>query len=172
MCPAGKRIEKVEASLVGSAKLEGAGITLDTCTAGSVKITEIDEAHNNKTGTASVTGTITIADLTWGQAGTLCSSPTTTVKGGTIHATEGAEAGSITITATEAEVTINNVLVGSCTYGVGAGLDLGTVKAGGNELVINKEVNKTAGGSACPTPAVWNATYKITNHTAAYYITN
>jgi len=164
--PCSSKITKVEASLVGSAKLEGGEITLDTCTAGGVTITSI-------TGGAGVkpSGSVTTADLTWGTSKTPCTSPTTTIKGGTVDASE-ASAGGTTLTATGIEVTINNFLVGSCTYGVGGGLDLGSVANGGNELVINKNVIRTAGGPGCPAEATWNATYKITNHTAVYYITN
>jgi len=173
MCPAGKLIEKIEASLVGSAKLEDtSGNTLDTCTAGSVKITNITAANGNKTGSADVTGDSTTADITWGTAATPCSFATSTVVGGVVHASHAAGGGT-TITATSIEVTINlGGFFGSCTYGVGAGLDLGTVAQGGNTLVINKVVNRTAGGFACPLTAVWNATYKVTNHTAVFYITN
>lgn len=171
MCPEGKLIGKVEASLVGSAKLTKTnGEVVDTCTTGTVKITEIDALHNNKTGTESVTGTTTKEDITWGAAGTTCTFPTVTVAGGTVHATHAA-AGGTTITATEAQVTINTVLFGTCVYGVGAGIDLGTVAQGGNTLAINTAVTKIS-GFACPETTVWNATYKITNHNAVFYITN
>jgi hypothetical protein len=173
MCPAGKVITEVDASLVGSAKLESTtGATLDTCTAGTVKITEINEAHGNKTGTSSIQGTVPAEDLTWGVAGTTpCTFPTKTITGGSIDATEAAGGGT-TLTATGIEVTINTVLFGSCVYGVGAGLDIGSVANGGTQLVINKTVNRTGGGAACPETSVWNATYKITNHTAVTYINN
>ena len=170
MCPAGKLIEKVEASLVGSAKLEDTvNNTLDTCTTGSVTITAMTAANGNKTGSADVTGESTKADITWGTAATPCLFTTDTVIGGIIHGSH-APGGGTTITATSVEVTVNTL--GSCTYGVGAGLDLGSIAQGGNTLVINKVVNKTAGGFLCPETAVWNATYKLTNHSAAFYITN
>jgi hypothetical protein len=172
MCPAGKVITEVDASLVGSAKLESTtGTTLDTCTAGTVKITELTEASGNKTGTESITGSVTAVDLTWGQTGTACAFPTRTVIGGVVHATEAAGNGT-TLTATGIEVTINTVLFGTCTYGVGTGLDLGAIANGKTDLVINRVVNKTSGGAACPETAVWTATYRMTNHTAAYYINN
>jgi hypothetical protein len=161
-CPAAKKITKIEASLIGgTAKLEDTEKNvLDTCTGGGVKITNI-------TGGAGVspTGTVPKEDLTWSG----CTFTTNTVTGGTIDATE-ATGGGTTLTATGFEVTILNP-IGSCTYGVGTGLDLGTVAPGGTELAINKVVKLTA-GVFCPSTAVWNATYKVTNHTAVWFIKN
>ncbi len=171
MCPTGKLIEKIEGSLTGSAKLENTkGETLDTCTSGTVKITNINAAHGNKTGTASVTGDVPPEDITWGSAGTPCTFPTVTIKGGTTDATP-ATGGGTTVTATEAQVTINTVLFGSCVYGVGTGIDLGTVAQGGNTLAINTAVTKIS-GFACPETTKWVATYNITNHSAVFYINN
>ena len=183
MCPTtpeNKRITSIEASLVGSAKLEDTSHNvLDTCTVGAVKITNITEANGNKTGSSSITGESTAGDITWAPGGKGCTFTTNTIKGGVVHAThaedeiEGKKVDTgTTITATEAEVTINTVLFGSCVYGVGTGIDLGTVAQGGNTLAINTTVNKTAGSAACPTTSVWNATYKVTNHNAVFYITN
>lgn len=167
MCPAGKIITALEASLVGSAKLEDSkGNTLDTCTAGEVKITDIT---TSATGTSSLSGTVTAADLTWGTGTTPCTFTTTTTAGGTVHGTPAAGGGT-TITATNFEVTINSPL-GDCKYTSGASLDLGNVANGGRELAINVSVAKTA-GALCPSTAKWNATYKVTNHTAVYYIDN
>jgi hypothetical protein len=59
-----------------------------------------------------------------------------------------------------------------CRYSAGTGLHLGTVAQGGNTLAINVVVTKSNGGFLCPSSARWNAKYKITNHTAAFYITN
>jgi hypothetical protein len=154
-------ITKIEASLVGgTAKLEDTEKhVIDTCTGGTVKITNI-------TGGTGVTptGSVPIEDLTW----TGCSFPTKTVGNGTAEATE-ASGGGTTITAKGSEVTINTVLFGSCVYGVGTGLDLGSVSNGGNELAINKTVNKISGSAACPPTSIWNATYKITNHTQVFF---
>lgn len=74
MCSPGKMITNLNLSLVGSSKWEDTGhsIVLDTCTSGEWKITELDELHNNKTGTESITGTSPIADISWGSGGTGC----------------------------------------------------------------------------------------------------
>jgi len=163
-CPSANRITKIEASLSGgTAKFEDtSGNVLDTCTGGTMKITSI-------TGGAGVnpTGTVPTADLTW----TGCSFPTTTTTEGTVEAPESAKGGT-TIIAKKSEVTIATGVLGSCTYGFGTGLDLGEIINGGNELAINKVVKTTAGGILCPATAVWNATYKVTNHNAVFYIKN
>jgi hypothetical protein len=171
MCPAGKRIEGLDLSLVGSAKKEDtSGNTLDTCTSGTWKITEIDAAHNNATGTSSVTGTTPAVDTTWGSVGTNCTFTTTTIRGGTVHFTHAAGGGT-TVTVTEEETTINTGLFGSCVYGYGTGIDVGTIAQGGNTLANNVVLNKTS-GAFCPSTIIWNATFKVTNHNAVFYITN
>ncbi len=166
MCPAGKLITTLHATLIGSAKLESTtGTTLDTCTAGTV--------HGVITSQGTTTSEISgpIESLTWGETGTSCTFPTTTITKGSLDGSPAAGGGT-TVKATSSAVTINTVLFGSCTYGVGTGVDLGAVANGGNHLTINAVVSKTAGGGACPESARWNATYKITNHTAVYYIDN
>jgi hypothetical protein len=171
MCPAGKLITTLEMSLVGSAKKEDTnGNTLDTCTAGTWKITNIDGAHGNQTGTSSVTGTTTAADTTWGSVGTNCTFATTTIKGGTVHFTH-APGGGTTVTVTEEETTVNTGIFGSCVYGAGTGVDVGAIAQGGNTLAMNTVTTRVV-GFACPTTVNWTATYKVTNHTAVYYITN
>jgi hypothetical protein len=165
-CPAGSKITEIHASLVGSAKLEDtAGNTLDTCTTGTVKITALTS------GATSVTGTIEKANLTWGEKGTTCTFPTTTIGNGSTEATEASGGGS-TLTAKSSEVTINTVLFGTCIYGAGTGTHLGSVPNGGSELSINAVINKISGGASCPATTKWNAKYKITNHTAAFYLNN
>jgi hypothetical protein len=168
MCPAGKQITVIHASLIGSAKLEDTeGTVLDTCTAGTVRIV----VTNQGTGVRPIKGSIAKEELTWGETGTNCTFPTKTIAGGTVEATEAAGGGT-TVTAKSAEVTINTVLFGSCVYGAGTGTHLGSTPNGGNELSINATVNKISGGFACPSTTKWNAKYKITNHTAVFYIKN
>ena len=163
-CAAANRITKVEASLIGgTSKLEDTEKNvLDTCTGGGVKITNIKQGG----GVDPITGEVPKEDLTW----TGCIFTTDTVANGTADAT-AASGGGTTLTATGSQVTINTILFGSCVYGVGTGLDLGTVANGGTELVVNKTVKKVS-GAICPETAVWNATYKITNHNAVYYVVN
>ena len=166
MCPAGKIITDIHATLVGSAKLKDtSNNTLDTCTSGTITIRNI----TGGTTTEKTPGESKKEDITWGSAGTNCTFTTTTIAGGTVNGTEAAGGGT-TITAAGAEVTINTVLFGTCVYTVGPGLDLGSVAQGGNTLSINKAVTKVSG--LCPSSSVWEATYKVTNHTAVYYINN
>lgn len=171
MCPAGKRIEKLELSLKESSRLEDtSGNTIGTCTAGGVKITNINEASGNRTGTAATTGAIPAGDLTWEVGSTPCTFATTTTAGGSAEFTE-ASGGGTTIKATGGiEYTIAYPL-GDCKYTYGASLDLGSVAQGGSTLQINVIITKSA-GVLCPSSARWNAKYKITNHSAVYYINN
>lgn len=58
-----------------------------------------------------------------------------------------------------------------CTYGLGTGIDLGTL-TGGTEprLQVNSVINKTAGGFLCPTTTVLEAEYEVTSPHALYVI--
>jgi hypothetical protein len=169
MCPAGKLITEIDATLKAgeSAKLEDtSGNTLDTCTAGTVKITNISQG----TGVSSITGTSAANEIVWGEKNTECLFTTDTITGASIEATQ-ASGGGTTLKASGAEVTINTGLFGSCIYKTGTGLDLGTVSNGGTTLTINVVVTR-ASGFACPSSAKWNATYTVTNHNHVYYIKN
>lgn len=164
-CPAAKVVTSIEASLVGSAKLEAGGVTLDTCTAGTVAGTVSSQGAGK-----AITGPINT--ISWGTGSTPCTSTTTTIKTGTLEANWSKETNG-TVVSAGGEVTVNNSSVGDCTYGTGSGTDLGEIK-GGTEahLTIVATVKKTAGGILCPGTAVWNATYRITNHTAVYVHNN
>lgn len=168
MCPEGKLITEIHGTLKKgtSAKLtDTEGFTLDTCTAGTVKIKNTSQG----TGVNPITGSVEA--LTWGEAGTSCAFTTDTLANGSTSATQ-ATGGGTTVTSKGSQVTINTGLFGSCVYGTGEGTDLGSTANGGNELVINATVNKISGGFACPTTAKWSATYTITNHNAVFYIQN
>jgi len=162
-CPAASKITKIEASLIGgTAKFEDTlSNVLDTCTGGTMRITDITGGIG-----MTPTGSIPKDDLTWSG----CTFTTDTVTSGTVEATE-ASGGGTTVTAKGSEVTINTGLFGSCSYGVGTGIDLGTVANGGTELVISKPIKKTA-GSFCPESVIWRATYKVTNHNRWFFIKN
>jgi hypothetical protein len=167
MCPEGKLITTLEASLVGSAKLESTtGETLDTCTYGIFEGT----ITNQGTGVDPITGDINTLD--WGKTGTLCTFTTDTTVLGTLTAT-ATSGGNGTVTGVGNSVTINTVLFGSCVYGTGTGIKLGTFTGGSSaKLDISAVVNKTSGGFACPSTAIWNATYQVTNHSSAFLIDN
>lgn len=176
MCPAGKKITEIHATQVGSGFLkETGGASIVTCKEGTLLA---DITKGNETKVTGMSGPVTA--LIWKG----CTFPTNTTLLGTLDASAGVkidrnEKGEITaetpgtaVKATETQVTINTVLFGSCIYGAGAGLNLGTVPNGGTELGINAVVNKISGGVACPETSTWTATWKITNHNAVYYIKN
>jgi hypothetical protein len=138
-----------------SAFLENTSGTIeDTCTGSTVK----GEANTPAGATGTVTGAVTTANLGWSG----CSQTTATVHGGTLEVHNIAGTSNGTLTAKEFEVTI--VLFGvTCTYGAGAGIDLGTVTEGNPATIdINTVVNKTAGNFLCPSTSTWKGTYQIT----------
>ena len=159
-CPAGKRITSIEASLVGSAKLEDTETNvLDTCTYGIVAGTVTKQGA----GVDPIEGDITTLD--WGKTGTSCSVPTSTIANGKLTAT-ATSGGNGTVTGLENQVTINTILFGSCVYGTGTGTTLGTLTGGSPAKLDIKAVVHKVSGAICPTTAIWNATYQVTNHTA------
>lgn len=167
-CPAGKKLGPtgdstdnwIHATLEAgtSAYLLPTGGTtkepLVTCPESTV--TSESEATGSATETAK--GTVEAKWLTWGN----CTPPgVTTIKGGTleVHWTAGDNG---TVTSKEAEVTVNIGGV-SCTYGSGTGITVGTLTGGSPaKMDINAVVNKVAGSFACPTTAIWEATYIVT----------
>jgi hypothetical protein len=156
----GNHPTEIDASLVGSAVLS-AGSLVDTCTEGTVKVT------NLTTGSASETvrGTVTPADLTWGNC---VNEPTITVEGGELEIHHKAGTSSGTITGTTFSVT---VLVGgsvTCSYGVtnnDSMVHLGTLTGSDTTPIIEIDttVPKRAGGFLCPSTATWQATYHVTS---------
>ena len=167
MCPAGKQITTIHASLVGSAVLEDTeGNSIVTCTAGTLHA----DVTTQGTGVSGVSGPITA--LTWGATGTNCNLPTTTITNGTLDGSAAAGGGT-TVKATGTRVTVNTILFGSCVYGPGAaGLDVGAIANGSEHLAISTVVNKQSGSGVCPETTFWTATFTVTNHNAVYYISN
>ncbi|MGN6276238.1 MAG: hypothetical protein ACTHNP_09970 [Solirubrobacterales bacterium] len=149
----GSLATSLEWSLTGTAKLESGGITLDTCTGGTMS-GSIEEQG----ATVTARGKVAREHLTW----TGCTNTTDTLKGGEleVHAISNTDNG--TVTATGFEVTIATG-IGSCVYGFGTEhKDLGTLEGGTEpKLVIDKEIPLISG--PCSSTAVWNATYLVTN---------
>ncbi|MGN6276259.1 MAG: hypothetical protein ACTHNP_10075 [Solirubrobacterales bacterium] len=82
---------------------------------------------------------------TWGE----CSATVDTVKRGTLSfkATSG---GNGTVVSAGAEVTVQDGLAGSCTYGAGAGVTLGTLTGGSPGLLSeNAALTRTGGSLLC-----------------------
>jgi hypothetical protein len=166
MCPTGKLITEIHAIGEESAKLEDTnGNTIDTCTAHTVSISNITQGTTVRPIIAHHVTTI------WENSGTRCTFPTITITNGSGES-KHASGGGTTVIAKGTEVTINTFLFGSCVYGAGASLDLGSIPNGGDTISINVVVNKTGGNFACPTTAKWNAKYTVTNHNKVFYITN
>ncbi len=162
MCPAGKKIEAIEASQLGTGRLTTTGgTTLATCTGANltVGITE-----GNETGKAEILGNV--EELAFSG----CSTTVDAVNLGRVKA-QPAAGEKTTLTALSNEVTFG-LFGSSCTYGTGIGTDLGEVSTSGELPTFSKIVNKTAGGGLCPSTAVWDAAFQVTNHTAIHYISS
>lgn len=149
----------IDASLTGSTTFSTTGGTLlDTCTSGTI------ESAVGKTGGSSETVSAPIGDLTWGS----CTKTTDTINKGEleIHWISGSDNG--TVTGKNASVTVNTIF-GSCTYGTGSALDLGTLKGGKPAAIeISAIVSKQAGSFACPAEAKWVASYSVTSVESLY----
>ena len=153
--PCGSLATELDASLSGTATLSAEGITLDTCSAGTVK-GPVTEQGSTKTLKITV-------DTTW----TNCTQTTTQNEHGTleIHWISGTDNG--TVTATGFVVTVNTIF-GSCTYGFGTTpKDLGEIKGGApGTLAINTSVPRISG--PCPATATWVANYTVTTPNPVY----
>jgi hypothetical protein len=149
----------IDASLSGSAILETTGgEVLNTCTGGTVK----GSIENAGSATTTVSGPI--SELTWSG----CTRETKTIANGSLEIHHIAKTINGTVTGKNSEVTINGIFGSSCVYGTGAALDLGELKGSTTNdatLAIKATVPRTAGGFLCPSTAVWNASYTVTQPT-------
>ena len=161
MCPAGKQITSVEASSIASLTLKTTGGTaLVTCSGASLHTKSI----NQGTGVSPITATGGTPEVSG------CNTTLDTLNSGTTRAEAGAGGGT-TLTSIGGEVTLQLFGV-SCTYGSGSGTDFGEANTSGELPTFNRTVNKTAGGGLCPSTALLEAGFKMTNHNAIHYITN
>lgn len=151
-----------------TAVLEAGSTTLDTCTTSTV------HGFVEKAGDTNSTVSGDIKTLTWGEPGTTpCTNTTDTLKIGglEVHWISGTDNGTLTATG-ETEVTINTIF-GSCVYGSGKALDLGTITGGSPATIdIHASVPKISGNFACPSTGTWTASYEVTEPTPLYVATS
>jgi hypothetical protein len=147
-----------------TAKLEAGGITLYTCTGGTLS------AITTNTGGASstVTASATAGGVTW----TGCTFGTDTVTGGELEFHNVAGTSNGTVTAKGFAFTLTHTQLGTCTYGFPASTDFGTHTHGtattDAELVIKTtwaKITAHPNGAFCPATGVWSATYTVTSPT-------
>jgi len=129
------------------------GTVLDTCTESTIK------SKTGNTGGSSETVKGDIEALTWGS----CTRTTTTLSVGSLEFHHIPETTNATLTATgSTEFTIDTIF-GSCIYGSGPALDLGTVTGGNPATIsINTNLPKISGNFACPTFWRMTANYTFT----------
>jgi hypothetical protein len=126
------------------------GVTLNTCTGGTLKGT-ISNA-------GSATETVKIAVPASGFSWSSCTTGQQTLEGGEIeiHAISGTDDGTLTMKGFA--FTTNTVQYGVCTYTAGTGTHLGKITASKTgEAVIDFEVvmTKKEGGVLCPSDITW-----------------
>jgi hypothetical protein len=123
------------------------GETVNTCTGGTA-----EGSASAGGATSTVTGNTTSVSLTG------CSIPITNVSKceGEVHYISGTSNGTATVKG--CEMTANTVF-GSCTYGAGAGIDVGVIEEGGSKEAakFSKVVNRVGGSFACPSTLVVEA---------------
>jgi hypothetical protein len=148
-----------------------AAYLLSTSGAGSttaeplVKCTESTvTAESEETGDATHTAKGLVTSLTFGG----CEGTTVDVlAAGTLEVHHIANTDNGTVTSKNAEVTVNIGV--SCTYGSGAGTDIGTLTGGPMATMdISAVVNKVAGSFLCPSTAIWEAKYTVTEPEPLY----
>jgi len=158
----------------------GAGTTIEaTFTSGSTSIFETAEGtvlqtcaestikgKTQNTGSSTETIKVALESWTWGK----CTRTMNTLKLGSLelhyHTAYGGP-----LTGTGSTEWTTNTIFGSCVYGTGTGLNLGTL-SGGNPATIsvNTAVPKISGNFACPSTTLWTANYTITTPEPLYVV--
>ena len=158
--PCNSPATEVDLSLSGSSTSSAEGITLGTCSGGTMKGVVTSQGA---TGTANLS--VASAGLTW----TGCTNVTTSNEGGTIeiHAISGTDNGTFTA---KGFVWTKNTIFGSCAYGFGiAAKDLGTLVGGAPAtLAINTNIPRISG--PCPATETWVANYTVTSPSPLYVV--
>jgi hypothetical protein len=162
-CGTGWHVDEIVLSATGSTSTHSTGGALEaTCTGSSMTGTK------TRTGSATTTPAwvFATAGLTWSG----CNQTTDTLEGGEIeiHQIAGTHNGTVTEKGKKVTVVIAGV---SCTFGAGGGTHIGVLTGGSPAILhVNAITLKVAGSFLCPADTVWEATYQITNHTAAYVV--
>lgn len=140
------------------------GTPLDTCTGSMLRWVINREGGTGKAVEGAILdevagGETIVTGLTW----TGCTRETKSRKPGELEITNIAGTSNGTIKGKNIEWTVNTIF-GSCNYGTGASLDLGTLIAGKPAVYeINAKVTRISGAVGCPAEARWTATYTVTN---------
>jgi hypothetical protein len=123
-------------------------------------------AESLNTGSATETARGEVTALSFGG----CTHRVVVVKRGEleVHWIEGTHHG--TVTSKGAEVTVEIIGV-TCTYGSGAGTDIGILTGGSMATMdIHAVVNKVGGSLLCPSTAIWEANYTVTEPEPLYVL--
>lgn len=139
----------IKGSLEGATKFETTGgEVLDECEASST------EGKVENAGGSTLTVTLGI-----GRTFSVCKVLTISVLAGSIELHKIPKTWNFTVTGKGAQITLA-IFGASCTYGMGNGVDLGTLTPLKFKFDINKaKLLKTEGGFLCPAEVLWSATY-------------
>jgi len=158
-CPAGQKwplgtqIEFTVTSGTSAAWLETENELLETCTGGKIK----GEITNAGSSTESVK--IKATEVSW----TGCTVPTTTNGLGTLEIQYESGSNGLVKMSSGFKFTQNTIFFGSCVYGSGTGINLGTL-TGGASGSAGIDVNTVLGGGegiCCPS-AKWSEHFTLT----------
>jgi hypothetical protein len=159
MCPGGP-ITAVDMTLLGTGVITTTGhVPMATCTGGT---RHMEKLHQG-TGVSPIISTT--QTIRWSG----CNTKVETIAGGSAKMERNAGGGT-TLTSIGEEVTLELFGV-SCVYGTGLGTDLGEISTSG-AISFSTTVSKTAGGGLCPSTALWDAEFLMTNHTTLHQIVN
>jgi hypothetical protein len=165
-CGTANHIDHLSLSIVSGTSMltrSTGGASEMTCTGSEMSVTK------KTTGSSTTTpvGLVATAGLKW----TVCAQTTHTLEGGEleVHHIAGTHTGTMTMKGFRFTTPTP---VGSCIYGAGAGIHLGTLTGGHNATLDINAVFERQSGSAffCPSDSVWEGQYRITNHTNVYVV--
>lgn len=136
------------------------GNLLSECTTSTLKLTTITVGG----ATSTVEASFGKASLTWNA----CTVATVSLAGGTVEIHHISSTDNGTVTGKGMQVTVNTLLFGSCTFGLGAAFrDIGTFTGGsipaGTPPVIDIDTVLTREAGLCPSSARWKAVFEVTS---------
>jgi hypothetical protein len=133
------------------------GALEDTCSGGTAI---------GKVGAEAGSASVELWEWSW----TSCTNTSDAAAAGSLEIKhiEGTHNGTVTGKGTEWKLTLFGV---NCTYGTGAGTDLGTLTGGAEPVLdVNAVINKISGSFLCPSTTILEAKYVVTEPHALYVI--
>jgi hypothetical protein len=168
-CGTGWHVDEFDASVAAGQSVtfkNTSGSIEATCTVATFKATKVATGST----TTTFVGKIEKSELTWGPVNAGCTNTTDTVAGGTleVHWISGTDNGTVTATGFEWTTLLAGV---SCTFGFEGTKSIGDLTGGAPAILhIGVAIVKKAGSFLCPSTALLEGTFQVTNHTAVYVV--